>query len=142
MNWTPPKVRSPEEMGALLQSLGYPVDETGAIDVPGAALGSIQLAFDPKLKNPLTGVRACMYRVQACMMANRKVDECVAATPRCVGNTPWLGDAAGLDCCPEACLEKYFTRRATANERVSLDEFLTSGCYPGLAALLSEGAAQ
>ena len=112
------------------------------IEAPGAGLGGIQLAFDPNLKNPLMGVRACMYRVQACMIANRKVDECVAATPRCVGNTPWLGDAAGLDCCPEACLESYFKRRATDNERTALDEFLFSGCYPGLTEFLKSEAGQ
>jgi len=129
---TPP-VRSTEEVGALLKRLGYPTDEAGLVYAPGAAAGGIQLAFDPSLKNPLMGVRTCMYRIQTCMMANRKVDECVAGTPRCVGGTPWLGDAAGLDCCPEACLEKYFQKRATSNERVALDEFLFSDCYPGLA---------
>ena len=72
------------------------------------------------------------------MISTHKVDECVAATPRCEGATPWLGYAAGLDCCPEACLEKYFIRRASSNQRVALDEFLFSGCYPGLAAYLAQ----
>lgn len=140
VNWSPPKVRSPEEIAATLKSLGYPEDADGGIDLPGAELGAVQLAFDPTIKNPLMGVRTCIYRIEACMVSNRKVDACVAATPRCVGNTPWLGDDAGLDCCPEACLEKYFERRSSANERVALDEFMFSGCYPGLTDFMSGGA--
>jgi hypothetical protein len=61
VTWTAPAMRSSEEIGAALQSLGYPQDDGGAIELPGAALGSIQLAFDPNLKNPLMGARTDLY---------------------------------------------------------------------------------
>ena len=140
VKWTAPAARTPQQIADLLVTLGYPKDDTGTILAPGAYSNGIQLGFDPNLKTPLTGVRSCVYRVQACMVSTHKVDECVAAMPRCEGATPWLGDPAGLDCCPEACLEKYFIRRASSNPRVALDEFLFSGCYPGLAAYLAQEA--
>ena len=138
VKWAAPAAKSPQQIADELVQLGYQKDETGTILAPGAYSNGVQFGFDPNLKTPLTGVRSCLYRVQACMVSTMKVDECVAATPRCEGATPWLGDPAGLDCCPEACLEKYFTRRATSNERVALDEFLFSGCYPELSAYLAQ----
>jgi len=57
VNWSPPKVRSPEEIAGGPKSIGYPEDD-GGIDLPGVEIGPVQVAFDPTQKNLSSRLRS------------------------------------------------------------------------------------
>ncbi len=137
--WEPPHLRTPQEVAAVMKSMGYPEDAEGRMIFPGSGFGKIDLAFDPSRADPITGLRACLVRIQACIVTGQKWDECVAGVPRCETATPWLGDPAGNDCCPAECLLEYFDARITQNPRNAMDAMMGSSCYPGLRTF-AEGA--
>lgn len=134
--WQPPPVRSPEQIAALLKRMGYPEDAEGRILIPGGFFGGTQLAFNPKRKDPVMGMRACQTRILACVQEVGKWGECVAGVPRCQGATPWLDDAAGADCCPVECLSEYFENGGTYNPEQAMSLMRHSDCYPGLRGFL------
>jgi hypothetical protein len=123
-----------EEIAEFLDRAGYPTDEEGRVLVHTAPA---TLAFDPRIKNVMTGVRYCARRIMACISAEGDVDGCVAATPRCASSEPWMGDPNGLDCCPEECLIDYFNRRDGESAEAALLSSFRSHCYPGLAEFLA-----
>jgi hypothetical protein len=137
-SWAAPTVRTSQEVAAELKRVGFREDSDGRVLIPGAEFGGVQLAFDPSVANPLTGLRSCLVHIQACIVGVGKWDECMAAMPRCEGETPWLGDQAGTDCCPAECLLSYMNARETKNPREAIDVIMSSSCYPGLRQLLDE----
>ncbi|HEY6556973.1 MAG TPA: hypothetical protein VI072_06855 [Polyangiaceae bacterium] len=134
-DFQPPRLRTPEEVAQLLTSAGLHRDANGKVHIPNTSFGGLQLAYDPSKQDAISGLGLCLGRVMACSGAGESVDACVAGTPRCIGNTPWLGDMAGRDCCPEACLAAYLEKRRTEKMSKAIDEFFSSDCYPGLSAL-------
>ena len=130
--WNPPPVRSPDEVAAQLGAAGYTRDDQGRILLDAFAPGGIVPVFDPNAKTPLLGLRSCVYRLLACSFATGDLDACAAGNPRCEGSTPWLGDAAGVDCCPDECLMEYFEERATRPTFESVRKVINGTCYPGL----------
>lgn len=128
-----PPLYSPEEAADMMRDAGMPTNDAGQILLPDRTFAGVTLAFDPKLRTPAMGLRKCLEYIYMTLATNASasVDVAVASAPRCAGATPWLGDEAGDDCCPEACLLKYFDARATQTEGVALDAIATSGCYPG-----------
>jgi hypothetical protein len=141
VNWVPPARRSQAEISAQLKAAGVPSDNQGRFMLPTGDLAGVTLVYDPSLKTPLTGVKACLQQIELCMGVNSQsqIDSCVASSSRCASGTPWTGDPAGEDCCPTACLVSYFDNRSTMNEITALREFLKSDCYPGLSSYLSSG---
>jgi hypothetical protein len=139
LEWHPSRVRTAQELADLLRQAGFEQDANGRILFGDQAFGGVTPFFDPNLKTPMTGLRSCVYRLQACALANNaQVDQCVAGTPRCVGETPWVGDPGGDDCCPEACLTKYFEARATESAFRSFRKITDGSCYPGFSAFIQE----
>ena len=134
-SWVAPPVRSAQQLADRLKKMGFPVDAEGRVLFPGT-FGDVQLAFNPNLQNPATGIKACVVHIEACVQAVGKWDECVASMPRCEGATPWLGDPAGSDCCPSECLVDYFVSRGSKNEGAALEAMMGSSCYPGLQSFL------
>lgn len=135
-DWVPPVRRTPVELAQALRDLGFEADDQGRIVFSDFAMAGVSLAFDPHLQTPLTGFRNCMDRITACRVQRGTLDECVAAAPRCVSDTPWADDPAGFDCCPVECLSEYFELReqeAPGRAMISLAE---SMCYPGMRAYL------
>ena len=102
------------------------------------SLGGVDLAYDPNLYYPTTGLRSCVGRVNACFIATGKLDECVAGAPRCVTATPWKNDPGGEDCCPDSCLLQYFSDRKTNTAATSFATVVQGTCYPGLQEFLNE----
>jgi len=96
----------------------------------------LDLAFDPNLYDPTTGLRSCSTRIDVCFEATSKLDACVAGAPRCVSSTPWKNDPGGEDCCPESCLLEYFDKRKTMSDAAALMSVVRGTCYPGMQALL------
>lgn len=131
--WTPAVRRSPAQVAELLKQAGFTEDAEGRILLDDLTMAGVTPAFDPNLKTPVTGFRACMGRIYACRATStNNNDRCVAAMPRCASSTPW-DDPAGFDCCPEECLAEYFTTRATQDLNLALLNLAHSECYPGLA---------
>jgi len=130
--WEPPQLRTPAEVATELKDAGYTQDEQGRILFDAFAPGGIVPMFDPNAKTPLLGLRSCVYRLLACSVATGDLDACTAGNPRCEGSTPWLGDAAGVDCCPDECLMEYFEARATEPTFESVRKVINGTCYPGL----------
>jgi hypothetical protein len=126
----PPALRTPQEIAAELLDAGYEQNDAGVIVLPSLGGGPIELGFDPNEKNPLIGLKECNVSILACVEEKGVFDECVAAAPRCVSETPWDGDPAGLGCCPEACLLAYFNARPAKRFSEAMKE-LNNGCYPG-----------
>jgi hypothetical protein len=129
-----PRLRTQEEIADILVSQGLYRDEQGRVRFPNLTFSGIEWAFDPSLTSPLEALTSCLMRIELCAMSTTfSVDECVAATPRCITETPWLNDPGGNDCCPLACLQDYFDRREAGDgEAVALNHFRTSDCFPGL----------
>lgn len=130
--WTPKIVRTPQEVAAWLVSQGYPLDEEGRVRLVTKAIGVVEPVFDPNKKTPITQFGRCIDRIDACRFATDKLDECVAATPRCVTDTPWLDDPGGFDCCPSACLTHYFDLRTTESGPEAMVDLAEGDCYPQL----------
>jgi hypothetical protein len=133
----PPPLRTNAEIAAMMVDAGYATDDAGVVQL--AATGGVGLAFDPALRTPVDGLGLCLDYLESCMMINRTIDGCVAAAHRCVSPTPWLGDPAGDDCCPEPCLVEYFNLRAMQSEATAMQNFLHSSCYAGASAPPSDG---
>lgn len=140
-SWSEPEAFSLEEIAQLLEAAGLPKDDQG-IYLPGFEFAGLRPTLDPTLKTPMVGLKYCMYRINMCAMETRKIDECIAAMPRCVTSTPWDGnDPAGVDCCPEECLLAYFDELDRGGGRVEgLDAIVNSGCYPGITEYVNGGA--
>jgi hypothetical protein len=127
-----PPLRSSHEIVQLLQDAGVPRNDAGVFLLSSTG-GLIELGFDPHVHTPEQGFADCLNRLNACFALNRQVDKCVETAPRCRGNKPWLGDPAGIDCCPQSCASEYFTARTHGKtEAIALDEMAISHCYPGL----------
>jgi hypothetical protein len=139
VTWTPPRLLKPDEVRDKLVDAGLPQDDAGRILLPSSFAG-VQVAYDPSLQTPLTGVKSCLQRIRTCTGLTGEIDECVADAPRCASTEPWLGDPAGDDCCPVSCLLSYFDARPAKDEPTALKAFLDNGCYPGLSAYLNSGA--
>jgi hypothetical protein len=130
--WEPDARRTPTEVANLLKDAGFEEDDAGRILLDDFSLGGVTMAFDPNLKTPLEGFRHCMHRIQACRATTGALDACVAAMPRCTSSSPWLDDAAGFDCCPQACLLEYFEDRSVHPPGEAAVRLAQSTCYPGL----------
>lgn len=142
-SYKPPPLLSTSEVVDQMLDAGIERDEAGIFHVPSPAFAGVKLGFDPAVKTPMLGLRRCVDAVVVTMSASatKSIDSAVAAATRCVGTSPWFGDPAGDDCCPEACLKTYFEARKTMSERAALELFLTSGCYPGTSLPSDAGAA-
>ena len=138
VDWTPPRLRSSREIADIMIDAGLHADDAGVIQLPMPSLGGVVLAYDPNRRTPANGMRLCVDSITTCMVMKQSTDACVAATARCSSSTPWLGDPAGDDCCPEACLLAYFNARANSSSASALQSMLVSGCYGTLA----DGGAQ
>ncbi|HEY6556976.1 MAG TPA: hypothetical protein VI072_06870 [Polyangiaceae bacterium] len=125
-------MRSQDEIAELAAKAGLQRNDAGKILIPGARSGGLQLAFDPSLKDPFTGFDECSRNLMTCVLAGREEDECVAHVPRCQSKTPWLGDPAGVGCCPESCIRRYFAE-PSKKARKGLKPIVNhSECYPGI----------
>ena len=134
IDWVPPVTRTPAQIAQLFADAGFTVDAQGRVRMPGTTRTGVALAFNPAKQTPVTGLVQCLDAIEACMLANAQLDGCVAAQRRCVGATPWLGDPAGIGCCPEACLTHYLTRRQAGDgDLKALLSIAGSGCYPAAA---------
>jgi hypothetical protein len=125
-----PRYKPISEMADELADAGYPRVDGGGVAIPTISFGGIVGVVDPSHRTPAMSYRACVNYLAVCMQATKKVDGCVASAPRCVTSTPWLGDPAGDDCCPESCLAEYFVDRQTMGPSEALGRWRTSGCYP------------
>ncbi len=130
--WQPEVSRDPEQLAAYLKTLGYPEDSQGRIVLDTLEMSSAEMRFNPKHKTPVTGFRRCMDHIDQCRFETKKLDECVAAAPRCETDTPWLDDPGGWDCCPGQCLTDYFARRATRSGGQVMVDLSDGACYPHL----------
>jgi hypothetical protein len=125
-----PPYKSTAQAADELADAGFPRLDGGAVAIPTLSFGGMVPVIDPSQKTPAMSYRACMNFVTVCWMATKNVDGCVAAAPRCLTSTPWLGDPAGEDCCPESCLAEYFVDRSSMEPVKALKRWRTSGCYP------------
>jgi len=130
--WEAPAVRTSAEIADLLRTAGFRSDDQGRIHFDDFDNGGVASIFDPAEKSPLLGLRSCVYRLEACTFETGNLDACVAAAPRCSSAQPWLGDPAGSDCCPAACLLEYFSQRDGHRDFSSLRNVVDGTCYPGL----------
>jgi len=139
-SWKPPVHRTRADIVASLLASGLTPDEKGRFVFEGITDVGLDLAFDPNLYDPMTGMRSCGMRINACFeksaQSASKLDSCVAASPRCVSSTPWKNDPGGEDCCPEACLLEYFDKRSTMSAAAALSSMVRGTCYPGMNAVL------
>lgn len=128
-----PRLRSDQEIADILKDAGHPSDDAGVVYFPVTGSAGIVPAFDPARHTPLQGLRKCVNFVETCLVVAKpkSIDQCVVSARRCVSKTPWLGDPAGDDCCPEECLSTYLEARKTKSAAASLDAMGLSGCYPG-----------
>lgn len=131
-------MRSLQEMADLLHAEGFERDAQGRILFRDLAMGGMMPMLDPNLKTPLMGLRGCVYRIQACVFATGQMDACVAGAARCTSSTPWLGDSAGVDCCPLECLTEFLEARPEQSSFRALSELTTGSCYPGLQSYYEE----
>jgi hypothetical protein len=132
VSWTPPPVRTPSQIAAVLEEAGIPEDDAGNFILPSDSIAGIQLAYNPSIQLPVTGLAMWTDYLGACMKTQQKVDECVVSSARCQTATPWLGDPAGNDCVPEACLVVYLQTRGSGSDSVAaLQTVYESGCYEG-----------
>jgi len=141
--WKPLIHRNSSDVGSVLKGVGYKPDASGRFQFENQSLGGLTLAYDPNLKNPTTGFRACIGRTTACQIATKNLDDCMSGAPKCVSATPWKNDPNGEDCCPESCIREYFSNRKTQTPGVALSNVVDGMCYPGLQSYLnrSEGGA-
>jgi hypothetical protein len=130
--WQSPRRRTSQEIRDIFRDAGVPEDDAGVFLLPIPPSNGLSVGYDPDLKTPSMGLRACLQHINACVAADNPLDQCVEAMPRCVSTTPWLGDSAGEDCCAEQCLVNYLEKRRTSTERQAFGQFFSSGCYPGL----------
>ena len=130
--WQPELVRNPTQIATWLRGLGYPDDGHGRIILDTESTGPLRMVFDPQDVRPVTGFRYCMQRINQCRYETGKLDECVAAAPRCVSNSPSPNDPGGFDCCPESCLLRYFALRSTLSPADVMVEIADGSCYPHL----------
>lgn len=130
---TLPLPPSPTEIANRLRDAGFPANKDGVI-VTGPGVGGLAPGYDPKqAETPVAGAAACVGQVTACIAVTRSgADACVLATRRCKTRTPWLGDPAGRDCCPDTCVDAYFHAREVTCDSQATKVFLHSSCYPGL----------
>lgn len=134
----PPR-RSRQEVADLMVDAGGASRLDGGGVIPPLAKGwGVAWYYDPNHRTPLTGMDACLERIELCSTFGNTVDSCVAAQPRCAGSTPWLSDDAGEDCCPEACLTAYFGARDQNTPFAALRLLLDSACYPQLQEYLTQ----
>jgi len=139
-SWKPPVHRTRADIVASLLANGFTPDEKGRFIFEGITDVGLDLAFDPNLYDPMTGLRSCATRINACFergsQNGSKLDSCIAASPRCVSSTPWKNDPCGEDFCPESCLLEYFDKRATMSAAAALSSMVEGTCYPGMQAVL------
>jgi hypothetical protein len=135
-SWKPPFHRTRADVVASLVASGFTPDEKGRFVFEGMTSVGLDLAFDPNLYDPTTGLRSCATRINACFENTSQLDACVAASPRCVSSTPWKNDPGGDDCCPESCLLEYFDKRTTTSAAAALSSMVRGLCYPGMQAIL------
>ena len=128
-DWTPPPLRTPLELGAILADAGIPRDDAGRFILPLEDIGGIQFLYDPAKRDAAMGHRLFNNYLQTCFAMRSHIDSCVASVSRCQTSKPWLGDPSGSDCAPAACLELYFQERAANSEPVALRHMLESTCY-------------
>lgn len=130
--YRPPRLWTTEEVVAAMVDAGVPRTDSGVFLLPSIGLAGAQPAFDPGKQTPIQGFRRCVDYVTVAMSASTStsIDSVIASVPRCISRTPWLGDPAGDDCCPEACLRAYFDARNTMTPTEALTRFFDSGCYP------------
>jgi hypothetical protein len=133
---TPAKVLPPprltnEAIAAQLADAGFSSDDAGRffISGPDDTNTTLGLTFDPNLRTPALSFKACVEYILSCVMLNGDVDSCVAQAPRCVSSTPWNGDPAGIECCPQACLLKYFSSRPATAPAAAMQSVAASTCY-------------
>jgi hypothetical protein len=93
------------------------------------------LAFDPKLRTPITAASECAAAVLACYApGQRNWPGCLLHVPVCRTATPWVGDDPM--CCPAACAPRYQELRAAGEDGPSAFTHAVFGkpsCTPGLA---------
>jgi hypothetical protein len=126
---------SRQDIADALKRAGYRPDDKGRIVLDPNA--PISLAYDPNLRDPTTGLRACVNRIDSCFEATSHLESCIDGAPRCVSATPWKDDPAGDDCCPESCVREYHELRKTRTEGAAFTQVVRGTCYPGLKELLS-----
>lgn len=134
--WKPEVQRTRADIVASLLAGGFTPDEKGRFIFEGMNSAGLELAFDPNLYDPTTGLRSCATRINVCFERTSQLDACVAGSPRCVSSTPWKNDPGGEDCCPESCLLEYFEKRASMSASAAIVSMVRGTCYPGLKALL------
>jgi hypothetical protein len=125
---------SGQDIADALKRAGYKQDEKGRIILDPNA--PISLAYDPNLRDPTTGLRACVNGINSCY-GTSKFESCIDSAPRCVSATPWKDDPGGDECCPESCVQEYHELRKTRTEGAAFMKVFRGTCYPGLKALLS-----
>jgi hypothetical protein len=132
VSWTPPPLRTPAQIAAVLEEAGVPQDDAGDFLLPSDTIAGIELAYNPSLQLPVTGLAMWTDYIDACMQTQGQVDPCIVSSERCQTATPWLGDPAGNDCVPEACLVIYLQARASGEDPVAaLQTLYESDCYEG-----------
>jgi hypothetical protein len=129
----PPPRLTNQEIAAMMTDAGIPQDDAGvfylASDDPNAAMVR---SFDPARSTPVTSMRNCMQYIEACALVNSgNFDGCVAQAPRCASATPWAGDPAGIECCPQSCLVVYMQTRETQPAGVAFSTMARSTCVLG-----------
>lgn len=103
---------------------------TASTAPPRVIATSTASASPPGKPTPADGYAQCVQGIVRCMTTRGSIDPCVEAAPRCAGPTPWLGDPAGSDCCPNACVKVYSAeRRGGAQAAAALETMHRSGCY-------------
>ncbi len=141
----PPPRLTNAEIAGMLDDAGVAHDDSGVYYLgsldPNAAVGG---AFDPSLVTPALSMRNCMQYIETCAFLNGgDIDGCVAQAPRCATSTPWTGDPAGVDCCPQSCLVQYLTTRASNSPGSALVSLAQSACIlPADAGSTTDGGAQ
>jgi hypothetical protein len=128
----PPPRLTNAQIAAGLVDAGFTPDDAGTFYMNvNDTNAPMQLAFDPKFMTPILTYKNCLEYIETCMLINKTIDGCVALAPRCATSTPWNGDPAGIECCPQACLVEYFNARPAESAPVALQSLASSTCYLG-----------
>ncbi len=85
-SWKPEVQRTRADIVASLVASGLTPDEKGRFVFEGMTSVGLDLAFDPNLYDPTTGLRSCATRINVCFERTSQLDACVAGAPRCVSS--------------------------------------------------------